>query len=167
MEEKRHPARKQALPESEAELLSTLFDKEFYTRVRQLFEAGWSLQSIGNACNPVRRRSTVKFWVARNHEHSPVTTPIPTPKLKTGPRGYVSRRPVSPGISGADRSRIEQLSPLARRYRSKMTPNSPQALANDELTIICTRLYESNVPVRELAEVAGVTYRAMARRLGK
>jgi hypothetical protein len=48
-----------------------------------------------------------------------------------------------------------------------MTPNSPQALANDELTIICTRLYESNVPVRELAEVAGVTYRAMARRLGK
>jgi hypothetical protein len=33
--------------------------------------------------------------------------------------------------------------------------------------MICTRLYESNVTVRELAEAAGVTYRAMARRLGK
>ena len=167
MEEKRRPARKQELPASEVQLLSTLFHKEFYTRVGQLFEAGWPLQSIGNACNPPRRRSTVKFWVARKHEHSPLDIPVPLPKLKTGPRGYVSRRPVSPGISGADRTRIEQLSPLARRYRSKMTSSSPQALANDELTILCTSLSESNVPVRELAEAAGVTYRAMARRLGK
>ena len=167
MEEKRRPARKQELPASEVQLLSTLFHKEFYTRVGQLFEAGWPLQSIGNACNPPRRRSTVKFWVARKHEYSPLDVPVPLPKLKTGPRGYVSRRPVSPGISEAERARIEQLSPLARRYRSKMTGFSPQATANEELTIICTRLYESNVPVRELAEAAGVTYRAMARRLGK
>jgi hypothetical protein len=48
-----------------------------------------------------------------------------------------------------------------------MTGTSPQATANEELTIICTRLYESNVTVRELSAAAGVTYRAMARRLGK
>ena len=167
MEEKRRPARKQALPKSEADLLNSLFDKEFYTRVRQLYEAGWPLQSIGNACNPPRRRSTVKFWVSRKHDLSPVDTELPLPKLKTGPRGYVSRRPVSPGISQADRARIEQLSPLARRYRSKMTPTAPQAIANDELTDICVRLHQTNVTVKELAEAAGVTYRAMARRLGK
>jgi hypothetical protein len=167
MEEKRRSARMQSLPQAEAELLTNLFDKEFYTRVRQLFEAGWSLQSIGNACNPVRRRSTVKFWVSRKHEHSPVDTPVPVPKLKTGASGYISRRPVSPGISPVDLKRIEQLSPLARRYRSKMTGTSPQATANEELTIICTRLYQSNVTVRELSAAAGVTYRAMARRLGK
>jgi hypothetical protein len=74
---------------------------------------------------------------------------------------------VSPGISPIDKARIEQLSPLARRYRSKMTLSSPQAVANDELTRICTRLYETNVTVKELAEAANVTYRAMARRLGK
>ena len=38
MEEKRRPARKQELPASEVQLLSTLFHKEFYTRVG-LFKA--------------------------------------------------------------------------------------------------------------------------------
>ena len=167
MEEKRRPARKQGLPKAEAELLISLYDDQFYTRVSQLFNAGWPLQSIGNAFTPPRRRSTVKFWVTRKHEHSPLETPVPMPKLKTVTRGYVSRRPVSPGISSVDKARIEQLSPLARRYRSKMTSSSPQAIANDELTRICTRLYETNVTVKELAEAANVTYRAMARRLGK
>lgn len=167
MEEKRRPARKQDLPNTEAELLISLYDDQFYTRVSQLFNAGWSLQSIGNVFNPPRRRSTVKFWVTRKHTHSPLEVAVPAPKLKTGPKGYVSRRPVSPGISAIDKARIEQLSPLARRYRSKMLPSSPQAIANEELTAICLRLYETNVTVNELATVAGVTYRAMARRLGK
>jgi hypothetical protein len=167
MEEKRRPARKQELPKAEASLLSSLFDDQLYTRVLALFDAGWPLQSIGNAFEPPRRRSTVKFWATRTHQHSPLETPIPTPKLKTAQRGYISRRPVSPGINDTDLTRIEQLSPLARRYRSKMTPNSPQALANEELTEICLRLVATNVTVNELANAAGVTYRAMARRLGR
>jgi hypothetical protein len=167
MEEKRRPARKQDLPKVEVDLLLSLYDDQFYTRVLSLYEAGWPLQSIGNAFTPPRRRSTVKFWATRKHEHSPLDKPVPVPKLKTGPRGYVSRRPVSPGISSVDRARIEQLAPLARRYRSKMTPDSPQALANDELTEICLRLVATNVTVNQLAAAAGVTYRAMARRLGR
>lgn len=167
MTEKRRPARKQELPKNEAALVSSLFDDQLYTRVLQLFEAGWPLQSIGNAFDPVRSRSTVKFWATRRHHHSPLDTPVPTPKLKTGPKGYVSRRPVSPGISPDELARIEQLSPLARRYRSKMTDDAPQAIANLSLTEICLSLYEKNVTVRELAAAAGVTYRAMARRLGK
>jgi lambda repressor-like predicted transcriptional regulator len=40
-------------------------------------------------------------------------------------------------------------------------------MANDELTELCASLHRSGVSVRELSQAAGVTYRAMARRLGR
>jgi hypothetical protein len=48
-----------------------------------------------------------------------------------------------------------------------MSPSSEEARANDELTSVCVSLINDNVTVRELAAAAGVTYRAMARRLGR
>lgn len=166
MEQKRRAARNQVLPASEAEVLNKLFDDELATRLNDLYKAGWTLQSMGNAFNPPRRRSTVRSWMVKRHEPSPlVDKPIPTPRLPK--QGYVSRRPVSPGIAPDDLDLIQQLSPLARRYRSKMADDSPQARANLLLTELCLSLHERNVSVRELAEATGVTYRAMARRLGK
>jgi len=163
--DERRPAYRQPLPRHEAELLNTLFDEELYTRVRSLFSAGWTLQSIGDAFSPPRTRSTVRYWATRRHSPSVLPVELPTPRYK--PRGYVSRRPKSPGIPDDVRARIASLSGLARRYRSKMNPLSREALANEELTSLCLSLYESKVPVRELAEASGVTYRAMARRLGR
>ena len=163
----RRPARNQQLPQDEVELLNTLWDEEFYTRIRALFDAGWTLESIGRAFNPPRRRSTIRYWANRTvrKEYPQLQETVPQPKHK--PRGYVSRRPKSPGIDPTTRSRIQELAPLARRYRAKMNPASVEALANDELTGICMRLIDENVTVRELAEAAEVTYRAMARRLGR
>jgi hypothetical protein len=166
MEEKRTPARKQSLPKTEVEFLSTLFDQNLYNRILTLYSQGWTLQSIGDSFNPPRTRTTIRYWVGRaDTTHVPSHVTIPTPKKKV--QGYVSRRPVSPGISSSDRAHIEALSPLARRYRSKMVPSSPQAVANDELTQFCLDLISQNVTVKQLAEAAGVTYRAMARRLGR
>ena len=167
MDDKRRPARKQALPETEIKILLTLQEDELFTRVRSLFEEGWPLQSIGNAFNPPRVRSTVKSWVTRPHDLTPIFPPVPKPKYRSEPRGYVSRRPVSPGIDGDTRAHISSLAPLARRYRSGMLENAPAAIANAELEKICRELNARNVSVKELAEAAGVTYRAMARRLGK
>ncbi len=161
----RRAARKQSLPASESEVLNKLFDDELATRLTQLFNAGWTLQAMGDAFTPKRCRSTVRSWMVRRHDISPLDfPPIPLPKA---PRGYVSRRPVSPGISPDDLSRIKALAPLARTYRSKMDAHGPQAVANHSLTEICLSLSERNVTVKELAEAAGVTYRAMARRLGR
>ena len=162
--QKRRPARQQSLPESEGNVLNKLFDDELATRLNDLYNAGWTLQAMGNAFNPPRRRSTVRSWMVRRYTPSPLETPIPKPRVRTG---YVSRRPVSPGISPNELSQIQGLAPLARTYRSKMNPDSPQAIANASLTEICLTLNEKNVTVKELAEAAGVTYRAMARRLGK
>lgn len=163
--EERRPARKQALPASEAQLINSLYDEELYTRLNQLFHAGWTLQAIGDAFDPPRTRSTIRFWI--NRRHTPVfrDEELPRPRIKS--RGYIPRRPKSPGIPPDTLARIRELAPLARRYRAKMNPASAEARANDELTGICMMLIEENVTVRELSAAAGVTYRAMARRLGR
>ena len=161
----RRPARKQSLPQDEVQLLNTLFDEELYTRVRSLYTAGWTLQAIGDSFDPPRSRTTIRYWCNRRHAPSPLPDLLPAPKYK--PVGYVSRRPRSPGIPEETRERIASLAETARRYRAKMNPSSPEAIANSTLTEICLDLYARSVPVRELANAAGVTYRAMARRLGR
>jgi hypothetical protein len=165
--EKRRIAREQALPVEEAAVLNSLWDEELYTRIRALYDAGWTLDSIGQAFEPPRRRSTVRYWANRtvHGEYPQIVSSIPRPRLK--PRGYVSRRPKSPGIPPTELTQIKALAPLARRYRSKMSATTSEAIANRSLTEICMSLVESNVTVKELAEAAGVTYRAMARRLGR
>lgn len=69
-------------------------------------------------------------------------------------------------IDASTRDKIRSLAPLARRYRARANPHGAYAVANEELTQICRELFYNGTTVRELAEVAGVTYRAMARRLG-
>ena len=167
METKRRFARKQPLPIFEVSLLSSLTDDSLYTRIRDLYNEGWTLQSIGNAFNPPRPRSTIRSWVLREHEYTPLLAPVVKPKIKTGPKGYVSRRIPSPGIPKDTLHRMGELAPLARRYRSGMLENSPISRANDELNKICEELYNNHVTVKELALAAQVTYRAMARRLGR
>jgi hypothetical protein len=162
----RRPAYRQALPPVEASLLNDLVDEELYTRVGELFAAGWTLQAIGDAFDPPRQRSTVRYWMNRRHDPSPLPdAPLPTPRRRA--TGYVSRRPRSPGIEPDVRARLGELAPLAQRYRAKTRSDSREAQANRELTERCVALHASGVPVRELAEAAGVTYRAMARRLGR
>jgi DNA-binding Xre family transcriptional regulator len=46
-----------------------------------------------------------------------------------------------------------------------MATTAAQAVANDRLTGICITLYKNGVSIKELAEAAGVTYRAMYKRI--
>ena len=164
----RRPARGQALPAQEVELLLTLRHFDLYARVAQLYAAGWTLRAIGEAFDPPKARSTIDSWVARASNSAP-TEDLPTaeiPILAT-PEVYTPVKAPSPGISASDVARIEKLAPIARKFRSGMSPAHAAAVANTELTDICKHLYASNVTIRELAAVAGVTYRAMAKRLGR
>lgn len=161
----RRTARGQQLPPHEVEFLNTLKGEQRIERVAALFNAGWSLQTIGDSLQPRHPRSTVRSWVLRSSGQNTIDAPIPTPRLKTPEGGYERRRPESPGIPQGDLETIRQLSPLARTYRSRMASTSAAAVANSRLTDICKKLYENNVSIRELAEVAGVTYRAMYKRI--
>jgi hypothetical protein len=161
----RRTARGQQLPPHEVELLNTLKGEQRIERVAALFNAGWSLQTIGDSLLPKHPRSTVRSWVLRASGLNTLDAPIPTPKLKTPEGGYQKVKPESPGIPQGDLEQIRYLAPLARTYRSRMSSTSAYAVANQRLTDLCKRLHENNVSVRELAEAAGVTYRAMYKRL--
>ena len=153
------------LPKSEAELLASISKEQLWRRVRDLNDAGWTLQSIADAFTPPRRRSTVRSWVKKDTpEYEFITaTPVPPqPKIRSR-----RKRPNSPGIPHDEQLRIARLSPLARRFRARTNPSSTSFTANQELTSIAGLLYNKGVTVSELARASGVTYRAMKRRVDK
>ena len=159
------------LPEDEVHFIQSLPRPEMESRLRTLWEAGWSLAIIGESLSPQRPKTTIHFWVKRAQPFEQqrqipmppprsLTTSVPT---KTAPR----LRSISPGVPSDIKARIRELSDLARRYRAKTSPHSPIALANDELTAIARTLASMGVPTQAIADVAGVSYRAMARRIAK
>jgi lambda repressor-like predicted transcriptional regulator len=183
------------LPDEECVYLRELSGAARSRRAAELASAGWSLAAIGDAFDPPKTRSTVKSWITRltptldspsssdssetllatAESSRSVPLPgqsLPAPARPTAARdtGRRERRvfdPRSPIMTPDERRKIKELAPYARRYRARANPNGIFARANDELTAISLDLYSRGASVRELAQAAGVTYRAMARRLGR
>jgi len=173
-------------------LLRSLSRADVRARARDLYRVGWSLSSIAEAFDPPKARTSVRSWLTTSHpslEH-----PLPSPASSASdsssssstidtaesltstsqppaparvPRDYRQVDSAASVISSSERSRVAELAPLARRYRAGTPRLGPLGVANDELTALARELYDRGAPVRELAEAAGVTYRAMARRLGR
>lgn len=164
----RRSARGQKLPPQEVELLNSITMDALIVRVNDLYLAGWSLQSIGEALSPQRPRTTIRSWVLKASSQTPsgeiVDAPIPSPTLRTEDGGYQKKR-VSPGIPQDIYEDIQRLAPLARTFRSRMSSTSAPSVANGRLTDLCKNLNTKGVSVKELAEAAGVTYRAMYKRI--
>lgn len=168
----RRSARNQPLPPEEKRYLDSLPQEELIKRVYDLYQKGWTLQAIGDSLTPPRPRSTVRSWLLRftppterDLVDAPTQQPVPTPGYKTHPDGYQKTTPESPGILPDELELIRSLAPIARTYRAKMSTSSAAAVANDQLGAICLRLHANGVPVKELAQAAGVTYRAMYKRV--
>jgi hypothetical protein len=162
----RRTARNQPIPPAEVEYLNSLTIDALIPRVSALYNAGWALQAIGDCLSPRRPRSTIRSWVVKAKDLEIVDAPIvPSPKHKTSAEGYQKRRPTSPGIPEDTFDEIRSLAKLARTYRAKMAQTSAAAVANRRLTDISKKLHENGVGIRELAEAAGVTYRAMYKRI--
>lgn len=162
----RRSARGQSLPSYEAELLQNLTGYELFARAKMLYQAGWTLRSIGESFDPPRARSTIRYWI-----NSPIpiasaytdlpTTPIPTLQTPAS-TPKKPRRPLTP----AEATRIKELAPSARKYRATMKPGHASAKSNRELTELCVRLHhDERVTIADLADAANVSYRAMARRV--
>jgi len=164
----RRSARGQSLPANEIVLLNSLTGWELFQRARYLYNVGWTLRSIGEAFEPPRARSTVRYWIntplpiAGFEGYSDLpTTPIPT--LATP--ATTSRKPRRV-LTPMEYHEVAALAPIARKYRATMNAGHPSAKANRQLTELCVRLHhEERVTIRDLAEAAGVSYRAMARRV--
>lgn len=169
MNQDRRPAREQGLPSDEVDVLNfkCVTKAQRNCRARQLFEAGWTLQSIGDAYTPSIRRSTVKYWVENGDLKHRLQIPVPSPFYTTKKSGYQRLKPPSPGISTADQQRLARLAPLARQYRSGMPSTSLFATSNQEFNDLIKELSDQNVTTAEIARASNVTFRAIARRLGK
>ncbi len=183
---------KQRLPEYESAYLNSLPQHLIRDRVRDLATDGWSLAAIAEAFDPPKSRSSIRAWSISksprtSHTHPPLP---PSPSFSSpssssnkqiparekssisasAPKVKIRRRvydPTQPKISPAQKKKIARLAPLARRHRARTGANNTYTRANRELTDVCKSLYYSGASVRELSLAAGVTYRAMARRLGR
>lgn len=157
------------LPADEVRFLSSLPVEIFHGRLRALWEAGWSLGIIANSLDPKRPKSTVHFWVQNatpQEQRRPIPNTPPKSLTTTAPLPNTPRlRSISPSVPPEMKPQLQHLSSLAKRYRAKSDPNSEFAIANRDLTDLARSLYNRGVPAADIAEAAGVTYRAMARRL--
>lgn len=158
----RKSARGQKLPPQEVELLNSITVDALIGRVNALYKEGWSLQTIGDSLTPARPRTTIRSWVLKDQSNT-IDAPIPTPKITE--EGTQRPKKVSPGMSNATFEDIRTLAPLARTFRAKMTSTAAPAVANQRLTDLCKDLYNNGVSIKELAAAAGVTYRAMYKRI--
>lgn len=176
----RRVARSAELPETEISLLRSAPVPERNARLRALYDAGWSLSSLASAFDPPRPRTTIRVWInSDNHqataEKSTFISPrVPSPHRHPHPDPNSASRPVRPfsaprrrrtGLSPDVAAQIATLAPLARRHRPRTSPGNPARVANEKLTRLTRELYSSGASIPELAEAAGVTYRAMYRRV--
>lgn len=141
------------------------------SRLRALWESGWSLSILGESLNPPRPKTTIHFWVKRaapTPQQRPVPPPPPRSLTTSVPTKSAPRlRTVSPRVPPEMKPRLKELSTLAKRYRARTLPDSPYARANRDLTAMAVALRSMGVPTADIAEAAGVSYRAMARRLSR
>jgi hypothetical protein len=170
------------LPQEEIDLLNTLYveDKNLFRhRLRLLWLGGWSLSILAESVSPQRPRATIHYWV-RNVDTN-TTTPensqaIPEPKYPS-PKTLVSAlisdtpstasRVAKPSIPDDMKQNLRSLSLQARRYRAKTTQDNQFAKANREFTALVKALKNQGVPAADIANAAGISYRAIARRIAK
>lgn len=159
----RKSARNQPLPQEESDYLQTLSrnPQQLKARAKALYAQGWTLSAIGAPLN--RSRSTIRFWIQNAPDLHPTNDHPTLPQPQD--RSYQRKRPPSPGIPQTAQHQIQTLAPKARNYRARLPQHHPSTQANQELTHLCQSLHQTGVPIQELATAAGVTYRAMYRRV--
>ena len=171
------------LPQDEREFLAALASSPdpdaLKLRLVVLFSAGWSLTALGEALTPKRPRATVHYWVRTtptsplsDTNHPAVARPAPAPTYPSSTAissltPSASVRSISPSVPEQFVTLLPRLALEARRYRARMSPSSRFATANRQFTEICKELHAMGVPSQKIAQVAGVSYRAIARRVAK
>lgn len=159
------------LSDDEVIFLESLPRAAFESRLRALWKSGWSLNTLGQSLKPPRPKTTIHFWVRRAADEEQIRT-IPAPPKKSLAAETPTKKPprlrsVSPGVPQDMKPKLRELASQARRYRARTPASSPFAQANEELTTIALTLRSMGVPTAAIAEAAGVSYRAMAKRLSK
>lgn len=158
------------LPADEVRFLQALPTPQMHARLAHLHAHGWSLATIARSLEPPRPKTTVHYWIknASTSQEQRRTLPEPPPTSLTAaaPTYRAPRtRSISPNVPPDVRPVLRELAEKSKRYRAKTPAGSATAQANRELTKIALQLHAHGVPTSKIAAAAGVTYRAMARRI--
>lgn len=158
------------LPDDEVRFLNALPTPEMHSRLAYLHEQGWSLASLARSLTPPKPKTTVHYWIRNAPTPKEQRRPAPTPPTHTLMSALpvlrgVKVRSVAPKVPPDIRPRLRELAQVSRRYRAKTPSASPTAQANRELTQLAVQLHAHGVPTSEIAAAAGLTYRAVARRI--
>ena len=166
--------RMQTLPQEEVLALQSLSNspQKRNTRLSALHQLGWPLSSLAVATNSPK--STVNYWVKnslpdqnQNQTLKPLPSP-PSPLKNSLPQPQnLRKKSISPKVPPHLYDTIRELSNKSRRYRSKTPSNSDIAVSNRKLTVLALNLRSQGVSTADIARVAGVSYRAMAKRVAK
>lgn len=159
-----------SLPRDEAALLVTIRGDlpALRARVVSLRDVGWPLRAIGEPLHSPR--STVRAWEVEGRRAGHVDA-HPTPRapatLRPTPSPSVPShaRALRPDVPEDDALRIAKLAPLARKVRGGTPDGDPLRTAKTELDELVLRYHRRGVSIQRLADLAGVTYRAMSVRL--
>ena len=165
------------LPQSEIDYLASIAHdrRALRARLRALWDQGWSLSILGSALTPKRPRATVHYWIK---DLSPLSSfpqpPIPSPSPPTRPlitelasTSNATIRTASPSLTPEQAQRLRSLSAQARRYRARTAESNAFAVANRQFTDLVKALRSEGVPAVEIAQAAGISYRAVARRIAR
>lgn len=158
------------LPADEILFLQALPTPQMHSRLAHLHSQGWSLSTIARSLNPPKPKTTVHYWIQNaatdTEQRRALPEPPPTSLTMAVPTYKAPRtRSVSPNVPPDIRPKLRELSEKSKRYRAKTPSSSETARANQELTKIALELHAHGVPTSKIAAAAGVTYRAMARRI--
>lgn len=152
-----------SLPTSERDYLASLPLPAQKSRLAALHASGWSLTELAEALDPPRPKTTIHYWI-QNAASQPASAP-PTPNPPTLRIPNTKTRPISPQVPPGEDIILRELACEARKYRAGTPAHAPAARANRELTDRALRLRSFGVPTSAIAAAAGVSYRAMARRV--
>lgn len=158
------------LPDDEIRFLEALPAPQMHARLAFLHAHGWSLAVLARSLSPKRPKTTIHYWI--RNASTLVEQRRPAPRApKSSPMLHITNikgvnvRSMSPKVPPDVRPRLRELSEMSRKYRARTPQGSPTAIANRELTKLAVELRESGVPTADIAQAAGVTYRAMSRRI--
>ena len=145
------------LPANTSHALTVLDSADRDSLIRQLREAGWTLQSIADSAGLTRERvrQIVAATPAANEQQ--FALPMPPTKPRREPRVYVEPDP-------SVLTRLLELQPVAQSVRANSGAGRSEA---EEYTRLIATEHERGVTLYRLAKRLGVTHGALRFRLAR
>lgn len=163
----------QQLPAGEAAKLTKLREAgpnalpKLRARVAALRDAGWSLAAVGAPLNA--NRSTTRMWQtsAKDEDVAAIVKELGACPVAPARRSNVKVVRLFPDVPEDEREELAELAAQARLVRGHTPKDAPARKAADKFEKKLRAYKDRGVPVKRMAEIVGITHRAIAARIDR